>query len=171
MKAALVVIAKQGYQDLELDATLKALKSQGFEVTLASTVAGPCVGKFGGTRLATMALKDVDVPTYDRVAFIGGPGAVRLVENEDALRIARETTKAGMVLGAICIAPTILAKAGVLKGKQATVWDAKGEQIAILKAAGARYTGNEVTVDGLLVTGNGPNAAEEFGRTFATLAG
>jgi protease I len=76
-----------------------------------------------------------------------------------------------MVLGAICIAPTILAKAGVLKGKQATVWDAKGEQIAILKAAGARYTGNEVTVDALLVTGNGPNAAEEFGRTFATLAG
>lgn len=171
MKAALVIIAKQGYQDVELDGTLKALKSQGFEVTLASTLAGPCVGKFGGTRLATMGLKDVDVSAFDRVAYIGGPGASRFIENADALRIARESTKAGIVLGAICIAPTILAKAGVLKGKQATVWDdGKGEQIAALKAAGARYTANEVTVDGLLVTGNGPNAAEEFGRTFATLA-
>ncbi len=171
MKTALVVIARQGYQDVELDGLLKALKAQGFSVQLCSTVAGPCTGKFGGAKQAEIALKDADVSAYDRVAFVGGPGALALVENADALRVARDATKAGIVLGAICIAPLILAKAGVLKGKQATVWtDAKKDQIALLEAAGARYTGNTVTVDGMLVTGNGPNAADEFGRTFSTLA-
>jgi protease I len=170
MKTALVVIARQGYQDVELDGTLKALKAHGFKVQLGSTVAGPCTGKFGGTQQAEIALKDVDVSAYDRVAFIGGPGALVLAENADALRIAKEATKAGMVLGAICIAPVILAKAGVVRGKQATVWDSKGEQVAILEGAGAQYTGSDVTVDGMLVTGNGPHAAEEFGKVFATLS-
>ncbi len=170
MKSTLVIIAKRGYQDQELEGTLSALKTQGFAVVLASTQAGPCVGKFGGTQPATIALKDVDVSAYDRIAFIGGPGAEALAEDPQAHRIAQEVIKAGKVLGAICIAPTILAKAGVLKGKNATVWDSGGVQIAVLEAAGARYSGQDVTIDGKIVTGNGPAAADDFGRRFATLS-
>lgn len=85
--------------------------------------------------------------------------------------MARATVEAGKPLGAICIAPLILAKAGVLKGRKATVWDSGGEQIAILKAHGAVYTDQAVVIDGSVVTGNGPGAAGEFGRVFAGAVG
>ena len=115
-----------------------------------------------------MALRDVDVSDYDRVAFIGGSGAGALASDSDALHLAQETARAGKPLGAICIAPTILAKARVLSGKKATVWDSGGEQAALLEKYGAEYTGELVTVDGLIVTANGPLAAEEFGKTLAS---
>ncbi len=166
---ALLVIAPQGYQDVELDGTRKALLEANFDVVLASTEAGACAGKFGGTERAAIAMRDVNAADYDRIAFIGGPGAHELCDNADAHRIARETVAAAKPLGAICIAPTILAAAGVLTGKRATVWNEDGSQSAGLEAAGAIYTGEAVTEDGLLITGNGPKVAVEFGRAFARL--
>lgn len=170
MSKALVVIAKEGYQDKELAGTKKGLEEAGISITLASTEAGPCTGKLGGTENADIALHDVVVSDYDRIAFIGGPGAHQLAKDFDALNVARTAADAKIPLGAICIAPTILAAAGILRGKHATVWDKDGEQERFLAEHGAIYTGAPVTVDGLIVTGNGPDAAEEFGRMFATLA-
>ncbi len=166
---ALLIIAPQGYQDVELDGTRKGLLEANFEVVLASTEAGVCTGKFGGKEQATVAMRDVNISDYDRIGFIGGPGAHELRDNADAHRIARETVRANKPLGAICIAPTILAAAGVLTGKRATVWNEDGSESAGLEAAGAIYTGDSVTQDGLLVTGNGPKAAVEFGKAFASL--
>lgn len=171
MKKTLVIIAQDGYQDLELDGTRRGLIDAGFEIVLASKSAGLCQGKLGSTEQAEVAMKDVKIADYDRVAYIGGPGAGTLKDDPDALSIARATVAAGKPLGAICIAPTILAAAGVLKGKKATVWDSGGEQIAFLKENGAMYSGESVTCDGLIVTGNGPGAALEFGKMFAGLAG
>lgn len=170
MPSILVVIAQEGFQDKELAGTRAGLEAAGFSIVLGSTEAGECRGKFGSTEVAAVALRDAYTVDYDRVAFIGGPGAEALAHNADALRIANETVRANRPLGAICIAPTILAKARVLEGKKATVWDdGKGTQIGILEQYGAEYTGEDVTVDGLIVTGNGPAAAEEFGRVLASL--
>lgn len=169
MPVALLIIAQEGFQDHELDGTRDALIDASFDIELASTEEGDCMGKYGGEEEAGLALADVDVEDFDKVAFIGGPGAAKLAENPEALRIARETAAAGKPLGAICIAPTILAKAGVLDGIEATVWDSGGQQAAIIEEAGATYTGNPVTKDGKIVTGNGPEAAQEFGRAFAAL--
>ena len=169
MKKALIIIAKSDYQDLEFAGTRDGLVSAGYEIVIASSEAGACHGKFGGKEEATISIKNVDVSEFDKVAFIGGPGAVAFVENEDAKKIARDTLEQGKKLGAICIAPTILARAGVLKGKRATVWDSGGVQAGILESEGASYTGENVTVDGDIVTANGPPAAEEFGKVLAGL--
>lgn len=168
MKTALIVIAPQGYQDKELDGTLTGLSDAGFTVTIASTEAGTCTGKFGGTTEATVALRDVVAPDYDRIAFIGGPGAKELADNIDAHRIAREAVDMHMPLAAICVAPTILANAGVLRGRNATVFaDSDGANVDVLRRHDATYTGDSVTIDGKIVTANGPDAAEEFGKTIA----
>lgn len=169
MKTALVIVAKEGFQDKELEGTLTGLMAADFDVTIASTEAGHCTGKLGGTVEAELALRDVVVSRFDRIAFIGGPGAHALVGDFDALNVARAAANEGMPLGAICIAPTILAAAGVLRGKRATVWDEDGEQQRILESHGATYTGEPVTIDGRIITGNGPEAAEEFGKSFAAL--
>lgn len=166
---ALIVIAQDGYQDHEFEGTRVALEAAGCAVVIASEVAGPCTGKLGGIEMADVALRDVNVLAYDRIAFIGGPGAHALVEHPDAHRIAREAVRNEIPLGAICIAPLILAAAGVLKGKAATVWDAEGEQAAQLERAGASYTADPVTVSGRIVTANGPAAADAFGEALAAL--
>lgn len=178
MKKALIIIAREGFQDQELEGVRAGLTDGGFTVTIGSTEAGECIGKFGGREQATIAMRDVVVTDFDRIVFIGGPGAHELAKDFDALNVARTAADAGVLLGAICIAPTVLAAAGVLKGRRATVWDPSvktgvprthDSPISFLVARGATYTGDTVTVDGKVVTGNGPEAAEEFGKTFAAL--
>lgn len=167
MRTFLLVIAKQGYQDGEYQDTRASLEAASIAVTVASTEAGTCAGKLGGTAEATVALGDVDVTTFDGVAFIGGPGAATFKDDPGALRIVRDAVAAKKVLGAICIAPTVLAAAGILQDKEATVWDQDGLQSAFLEEHGAHFTGEEVTVDGLIVTANGPEAAKAFGARLA----
>lgn len=167
MQTALLIIAFEGFQDHEYTGTRKGLVDGGFKITVASTEVGTCTGKFGEIVESTIALEDVDVTNYDRIAFIGGPGAFALASNPEALRIANEAYREEVPLGAICIAPTILAKAQVLSGKNATVWNGDGQQQNLLETYGATYTGETVTVDGIVVTGNGPEAADEFGKTLA----
>lgn len=167
MSSVLLIIAKQGFQDVELEGTKKGLGD--VSVTIGSAEVGDCVGKFGGIVTADIALRDVNVSSYGRIAYIGGPGAGALKDDPDALRIAREAIAKKMPLGAICIAPTILAAAGVLDGKNATVWNKDGEQSVFLEKHGAHYTGEDVTVDGFIVTGNGPDAAVAFGEALAAI--
>lgn len=169
MASALIIIAKEGYQDLEEAGTRRSLTEAGFAITTASISTGPCHGKLGGTLEATVSLRDVDVSDYDRIAFIGGPGARLLADDQEATRIARDTVRLGRPLGAICIAPRILAAAGVLQGKRATVWNGDSEQGSYLEEQGALFTGEGVTVDGLIVTANGPPVAEAFGKALAGL--
>lgn len=168
MKRALIIIAQAGYQDVELDGTRKGLEEAGFTPVICSQEAGACTGKLGGHEHALIALADVDLTDYNRIIFIGGPGAAALADDNDAQTLAYKAAQKGLPLGAICIAPTILAKANVLSGKKATVWDQDGEQIALLEESGAIYTGDKVTIDGHIVTANGPDAAEEFGRIMAS---
>ncbi len=169
MPSALLILAQQDYQDLEYAGTRQGLESAGYEIVIASMKAGKCKGKFGGKEKATLALKEVDVNEFDKIAFIGGPGACAFINDPEAQRIARESIEQGKKLGAICIAPTILASAGVLQGKKATVWNGDGQQSSVLESAGASFTDEDVTVDGNIVTANGPPAAEEFGRVLASL--
>lgn len=63
---------------------------------------------------------------------------------------------------AICIAPVTLANAGILEGKRTTAFPSVESD---LKARGANYTGNPVERDGKIITGSGPEAATEFGKT------
>ncbi len=169
MQTALLILAQDGFQDHEYAGTRNGLEDAGFDIVIASKEVGMCSGKFGESVNATVALRDIDVSNYDRIAFIGGPGAFAYASDADALKVANDAYRAEMPLGAICIAPTILAKAKVLSGKRATVWNEDGQQSELLETYGAEYTGEEVTVDGLIVTGNGPEAAEEFGKTLAAL--
>ncbi len=168
-KKVLVVIAPEGFQDHEFSATVKALESAGANVTIASTRTGTCTGKFG-TVVNAIDLGSVSYQDYDAIVFIGGPGVPLVRRDERAIEAAQSFAQQGKVVAAICWAPTILAKAGVLKGKKATVWEGfdpeYGKSTAdVLRQYGADFESKPVVVDGCVVTANGPMAAEEFGAT------
>ena len=65
------------------------------------------------------------------------------------------------IISAICRAPVILTNARLLNGKKATV---AGTEAKTIKNQGAQYTGQGVTVDGKIITGNAPKASRLFGQ-------
>lgn len=163
-KKALFIIAPENYQNHEYGATKKMLEDAGIEIVTASQEVGECQGALGGTTEATVALRDVKVQDYEAIVFIGGAGAKVYQHDVQAHLTAQEAVNREKVLAAICIAPVILATAGVLEGKRATVWNGDGKQAELLTKNGAVFVDEDVVVDGKIVTGNGPPAAERFGQ-------
>jgi protease I len=154
-----MVIAQKSFRDEELLTPKKAFESAGHSVTVVAPSTATATGMLGAKVTPDGTIKDAESAKYDAVVFVGGSGATALFDDRDAHRLAREAVEGGKVVGAICLAPSILARAGLLKGKRATVWKSESKT---LESGGATYTGEPVTVDGKLVTGNGPEAAAEF---------
>ncbi len=113
-----------------------------------------------------MTADEFKIENFDAAVFIGGPGMGKNLDNQSFQKIAQDVFRAGKVLAAICIAPALLAKAGVLAGKKATVWSAPLDKsaIKILKEGGAQYLAEDVVVDGKIITAPGPLAAKKFGE-------
>lgn len=161
---ALFIIAQRGYQENEYSIIKRVLEDAKIDVVTASKEGGACVGAQGGMVKATIGLADVILDNFSAIVVIGGPGAVAYQKDEQIHTLLKNAHIARKIIAGICIAPTILAYAEVLHGKKVTVWNLDKKQEAILKEHGARYTGEEVSVDGRIITANGPQAAEAFGK-------
>jgi len=165
-KTAVIAIAFQGFQDFEYSETRQVLEDAGIETIVASSLKGEAQGKLGQKVTVDMIVDEVVPEDFDALVFIGGPGALEYVDNLSVHQLIQQAVNKDKVLAAICIAPEILAKAGVLKEKKATVWSSSIDQspIEFLKNEGAEYVEKPVVVDGKIVTGDGPEAATEFGQ-------
>ena len=168
MGKVLMIIAPERFRDEELFVTKEELEKAGHETVIASITKGVCPGSRGGQATATLALAEVQVRDYDAVAFVGGGGAKTYFANEVALQLAQEMYRKGKIVAAICLAPVILANAGILNGKNATV---AGTEAKTIESKGAKYTGPGVTVDGHIVTGNAPKSSKLFGQKICELLG
>ncbi len=161
MAKIVMIIAPERFRDEELFITKEELEKDGHEIVIASSVKGICPGSRGGFATATMTLNEVQASDYDAVVFVGGGGSKIYYANQEALRIAKEMYKKKTVVAAICLAPVVLANAGILKGKNATV---AGTESKTIEGKGAKYTEPGVTVDGNIVTGNAPKSSRLFGQ-------
>ncbi|MDD3428103.1 MAG: DJ-1/PfpI family protein [Caldisericia bacterium] len=165
-KSVLMIIASNNFRDEEYLHPREVLENEGAKITIASSTKKEATGMLGTKVVPDILIDEVNIDDYDAVIFVGGSGANEYWENEKAHEIAKKAYEKSKVIGAICIAPVTLARAGLLKGKKATVYTSEIENI---KKEGAIYTGNSVEVDGKIVTGNGPTAAKEFGEKIAEL--
>ncbi len=170
-KKAAIIIAFRDFQDKEYFGTKEVLERAGIKTTTVSTKKETAIGAYGGEVEVDLTLDEINAADYDAVVFIGGGGALKYLDNEICYKIARETMKVGKILGAICISPVILAKAGVLAGKRATVWSSPLDKgpIKILKENKAEYIDKDVVVDGKIITSNGPSSARKFGENIVKL--
>jgi protease I len=166
MAKILMIVAPERFRDEELFIPKEELEKSGHKTFIASTKIGTCTGSREGTIMADLLLKDIDSEDYDAVIFVGGGGSKIFFNNSDALNIAKEMNDKGKIVSAICLAPVILANAGVLKGKNATV---SGQEAKTIESKGAKYTGPGVTVDGNIITGNAPKSSRLFGQKICEL--
>jgi len=162
VKKAVLIVASKNFRDEELFDTKRALENAGIQTIIASSKTGAVTGMLGGSAEATIGVEEIIVDNYDAIIFIGGSGAKEYFNNKTALQIARQAAEKKKVLAAICIAPSVLANAGVLEGKKATSFSSEAGN---LRRAKAVYTGSGVERDGLIITGSGPAAATKFGQT------
>ncbi|MEN9950418.1 MAG: hypothetical protein RLY85_1170 [Bacteroidota bacterium] len=164
MEKVLLVIAPQVFRDEELFETQEEIEKAGLETVIASTFKGTCNGKLGGKAEATVGIDEAKAADYQAIVFVGGMGSQVYFDHAKAHDLAWEMYADGKVVSAICVAPVILAKAGLLKDRKATVFS---DEEYTLKQYGALYTGEAVTIDGNIITGNGPASSRAFGKAVA----
>lgn len=158
------VVAPMEYRDEELDVPRAIVENAGATTAVAAPRPGRCQGMLGGTVDASFSTSSLRAADWDAAVVVGGGGSPEhLWEDANLHAFLRELAAEGRPVAGICLSAAVLAKAGLLEGKVATVWpDSKA--IAALGDGGARYEKAPVQVDGLVVTAEGPHAAEPFGQ-------
>ncbi len=165
-KKIAMVIAFKDFKDVEYFIPKDILARAGAAIATVSTKKGMALGADGGEVRVDLTASEVNIEDFDAVVFIGGPGMGKNLDNEEFQKIAKNATASNKIVGAICIAPALLAKVGILKDKKATVWSNPLDRsaIKILKDSGAEYLEEDVVADGKIITAAGPFAAEKFAR-------
>lgn len=164
MKSILLLIAPKDFRDEEVFITKEELERRGCIVHMASSHVGECIGSKGGKATAELTTENIRCNDYEALVIAGGSGSQLFFEDPTVHRLVNEFYQSQKIVAAICIAPMILAKAGILKGKRASVFSSETEALELL---GAHYTGMDVTVDGNIITAYGPQSALRFAKKIA----
>jgi protease I len=162
-----MVIAPKDFKDEEYFVPKKIFEESGFVVKTLSFKKELAIGIDGGEALVDLSFNDFYPKDFDAIVFVGGNGASIFFDNEDVERILQESKELDQIIAAICIAPVLLAKNGILEGKRATVWSNNMDTslIQLLEASVAQYVDLPVVMDGNVITARGPAVAKDFANT------
>ncbi len=158
MKVA-VVVARDSYAASELNPVLDALEIAGYEPIIVSDELGQAKGGNESVEVE-QTFNDTTGDSIRGIVLIGGSES--LWENADLHRLLNEVDDLDRVVSAICLASVTLAKAGVIKEGDEACWYNWESSDSAMKEAGVIDSGQLVTVNGNIITGNGPPAASEF---------
>jgi protease I len=160
-KKIAMVVSPINFRDQEYFDPRGIFDEAGYMTAVVSIQSGRAKGADGGEIGIDKTVGEIDPADYDAVVFIGGPGMAEITGDDSLQALAQKFYNAGKITSAICVAPAILAKAGILKEKHATSWDGVKKD---LEDGGADFTGDLVTTDGIVITANSPAAAKGFGE-------
>ena len=165
-KKIVIVIAEENFRDEELFIPRKVLLDNGASVIIASTKLDEAKGMMGKSVKPDILIESIIESDFDGIIFVGGIGAKDLWDNADAQNIAKKFNSEKKPIGAICLAPVILAKAGILEHRPATVFKSAAD---IIEENGAIYAEKPVMISNNIVTADGPESADEFIRHYVGL--
>ncbi|MCK9267748.1 MAG: DJ-1/PfpI family protein [Alkaliphilus sp.] len=157
MKKIMVPLA-YGLEEIEAIAGIDVLRRADIEVITVSLGDLKVKGAHDIIVLADKSIDEVDVDEFDGILLPGGmPGSTNLRDDKRVINMIKSLNESGKLVSAICAAPIVLERAGVLKGRKATGYPGfDGEMPS------CNYTGDRVVVDNNVITGKGPGAALEF---------
>ena len=160
----IAVLATDGYEQVELDKPVAALKGAGATVVIVSPKPGHIQGfnhhDKGDSAKVDRTLAEADAADYDGLLLPGGvisPDALRL--DPQAIDFIRSFVTARRPIAAICHGPWTLINADAVKGRRLTSWPSLEVD---LTNAGAIWTDETVVVDGNLVTSRKPEDLPAF---------
>ncbi len=149
-----------GFEEIEAISTIDVLRRGGLEVDIISASGNQDVeGAHGIIVKSDELFYDVDYTPYDALVLPGGqPGTDNLNAHEGLLELLKDFYENDKKIAAICAAPLVFGGLGLLKGKKATCYPGIEPRLT-----GATTKGEEVVVEGNIITAKGPGVAIDFG--------
>ncbi len=161
--AKVLVPLAAGCEELEAVTIIDLLRRAEIEVVSAGLEPGPVTASRGTVILPDRLLDDVNNEPFDLIVLPGGlPGADYLDQDPRIAKILHATLNRDGYIAAICAAPKVLARAGLLKHRKATAYPGvlSPDQFKDIEA-----THSAVEIDGKIITSRGPGTAMDFALT------
>lgn len=160
MPKVLVPLA-QGCEEIEAVTVIDILRRAGMEVVSAGLDDQPVRASRGVILLPDTTLEAALQQDFDMVVLPGGqPGSNNLKADPRIIALLQKMAQQGKYVAAICAAPSVLAAAGLLAGKQATSFPGALDLFKNVKQQDAA-----LVEDGMLITSRGPGTAMDFALT------
>jgi 4-methyl-5(b-hydroxyethyl)-thiazole monophosphate biosynthesis len=159
MKKVLVMLAN-GFEVIEALSVVDICARAKIECHTCSIGEREVISSHNIKVIADKTLEASDLAAYDALVLPGGmPGATNLRDNIRVIELVKEYYASGKIVAAICAAPIVLAKAGIVDGKIITSYPGFQEQLG-----NCIYKEDEVVVvDNNIITSRGPATALHFG--------
>jgi 4-methyl-5(b-hydroxyethyl)-thiazole monophosphate biosynthesis len=157
-----------GFEEIEAIVPVDIFRRAGWQVVTAGLEPGPVEACRQTRHLPDASLPDMLEDSYDLIYLPGGlPGADHLAGCGPLIEKVRQQDEDGRWLAAICAAPRVLARAGLLEGKRFTVHPTSHREVEPY-----RPTGKRIEVDGRLITAIGAGASCEMAlQALASISG
>ncbi|HNV70305.1 MAG TPA: DJ-1/PfpI family protein [Candidatus Ozemobacteraceae bacterium] len=155
-----VILMAQGFEEMELVITADLLRRAGVEVLLTSIEGSlePITGSRGIRLLPDQTLQGVAPDSIDLLVLPGGlEGTRRLADSEQVLDLLRQVHRLERPVAAICAAPAVLVKAGIVTNRRVTCHPG-----AIEHMVGVVFQNHRVVVDGPITTSRAAGTTFEF---------
>jgi 4-methyl-5(b-hydroxyethyl)-thiazole monophosphate biosynthesis len=154
----IIVLLADGFEEIEALTPVDLLRRAGLDVKTVGAYGKIAVGSHGIPVVCDLLTSEVKLSDVSTVIFPGGmPGSLNL----DALPFTNEIIESvlsrGGRIAAICAAPLIFGRRGLLKGKRATCYPGFENELT-----GAICTGEAVVTDGQITTARSMGVALEF---------
>lgn len=163
MKIALLLA--NGFEEIEALTPLDMLRRARLDVETVGIGSPVIEGSHGVRVFADITDSEADAAAYDAVILPGGmPGAKNLDESDFCDRVISEVLKKGGRIAAICAAPFILGKRGLLNGKRAVCYPGFEDELT-----GAVIENLGVVTDGNVTTARGMGVALDFAKELTAL--
>ena len=154
------ILLAPGFEEAEALVPADLLRRANIETALVTVTGKPVPGSHGITVTADIALEDVDLSKVDMVVLPGGGlGYKNLGREPQVERLVKEAAEKGLWVAAICAAPTLLGRWGLLEGRKAICYPGLEEQ---LTGAQVQTAPGEIK-DGKIITGRAAGSAFDFG--------
>ena len=159
------VFLADGFEEIEALAPVDFLRRLSLDVETVAIKGNFAVGAHGIKVTADKTLAEIEnAPAPDAVVLPGGmPGSTNLFECEAVKHAVLNADKNGALVCAICAAPFILGRWGLLNGKNATCFPGFENELK-----GATVVDAGVCKDGNIITARGAGVAWEFGAAIGS---
>ena len=155
-KQKVLLVIFNGIKNNVYRITSNYLERKLFQVVISSSTA-EIETDTGDTIFTSKLLKDIKSTDYKALIILNSPQET--TKESMIFKVVTDMNSAGKIIGAIYDAPLILAEAGILSGRKATVW-ATGYKKLI--EAGAIYQGTPMVIDGNIITASSYQALPAF---------
>lgn len=160
-KRLIIVLPAQNFNDQEYQDTKEVLSESGAIVKIASSTTEEAVGISSVRVPIDISFENIISEEFDGLIFISGPGVNEYFNDSRVLELIREFHQKGKLVAAISRAVEILARSGILASHQVTI---SPDDTQALISRHISYTGEEITVDGNVITAANFAYGNRFGK-------